>query len=98
MCDQGNSSVNIPVIRYSEVLLIYAEALNELNGGPILQTGRSWGKSVMSDYESPNIFQGKYLKATIDLRQVRTKWKNTIYKRLQNQASKPNFAIVYTFL
>lgn len=36
--------------------------------GPILQIGRSWGKSVTSDYESPNIFQGKYLKATIDLR------------------------------
>lgn len=32
--DQSNSSVNIPVIRYSEVLLIYAEALNELNGRP----------------------------------------------------------------
>lgn len=32
--DQGNSSVNIPVIRYSEVLLMYAEALNEINHGP----------------------------------------------------------------
>lgn len=30
--NQINSSRNIPVIRYSEVLLIYAEALNELNG------------------------------------------------------------------
>lgn len=29
---QGNSSRNFPVIRYSEVLLFYAEALNELNG------------------------------------------------------------------
>lgn len=29
---QVNSSRNIPVIRYAEVLLIYAEALNELNG------------------------------------------------------------------
>lgn len=29
---QNNSSRNIPVIRFSEVLLIYAEALNELNG------------------------------------------------------------------
>jgi len=33
--NQGaNSKVNFPVIRYSEVLLLYAEALNELNGGP----------------------------------------------------------------
>jgi len=33
--NQGaNSKLNFPVIRYSEVLLLYAEALNELNGGP----------------------------------------------------------------
>ncbi len=35
---QGNqaasSKVNFPVIRYAEVLLLYAEALNELNGSP----------------------------------------------------------------
>lgn len=30
----GQSSKNIPIIRYAEVLLIYAEALNELNGKP----------------------------------------------------------------
>src|ERR1700754_418201 len=33
--NQGaNSKVNFPVIRYAEVLLLYAEALNELNGAP----------------------------------------------------------------
>jgi len=30
--NQGQSSKNFPIIRYAEVLLIYAEALNELNG------------------------------------------------------------------
>lgn len=30
--NQGQSSKNLPIIRYAEVLLIYAEALNELNG------------------------------------------------------------------
>jgi len=30
----ANSKVNFPVIRYAEVLLLYAEALNEVNGGP----------------------------------------------------------------
>jgi len=30
----GNSSKNLPIIRYAEVLLIYSEALNEVNGGP----------------------------------------------------------------
>lgn len=33
--NQGaNSKINFPVIRYAEVLLLYAEALNELNGAP----------------------------------------------------------------
>ena len=33
--NQGaNGKINFPVIRYAEVLLLYAEALNELNGGP----------------------------------------------------------------
>ncbi len=30
----ANSKINFPVIRYVEVLLLYAEVLNELNGGP----------------------------------------------------------------
>lgn len=30
--NQGQSSKNLPIIRYAEVLLIYAEAANELNG------------------------------------------------------------------
>jgi hypothetical protein len=30
----GNSSKNLPIIRYADVLLIFAEALNELNQGP----------------------------------------------------------------
>ncbi len=32
--NQGQSSKNLPIIRYAEVLLIYAEALNEQNGNP----------------------------------------------------------------
>ncbi len=30
----ANSKINFPVIRYSDVLLLYAEVLSELNGGP----------------------------------------------------------------
>jgi hypothetical protein len=30
----GNSKVNFPVLRYSDVLLLYAEILNEINGAP----------------------------------------------------------------
>ncbi|RAJ08177.1 putative outer membrane starch-binding protein [Chitinophaga skermanii] len=32
--NQGQSSKNLPIIRYAEVLLIYAEALNESSGAP----------------------------------------------------------------
>lgn len=32
--NQSQSSKNLPIIRYAEVLLIYAEALNENNNGP----------------------------------------------------------------
>ena len=32
--DLTDGSTNWPVIRYAEVLLIYAEALNEVNSGP----------------------------------------------------------------
>ncbi|MEI6948397.1 RagB/SusD family nutrient uptake outer membrane protein [Paraflavisolibacter sp. H34] len=35
--NQGQSSKNLPILRFSEVLLIRAEALNELNGAPTTQ-------------------------------------------------------------
>ena len=33
--NQSTSGVNFPVIRYAEVLLLYAEVLNEINGEPV---------------------------------------------------------------
>lgn len=35
--NQSQSSKNLPIIRYAEVLLIHAEALNELNNAPVAQ-------------------------------------------------------------
>lgn len=32
--NQAQSGINYPVIRYADILLLYAEVLNELNGGP----------------------------------------------------------------
>jgi hypothetical protein len=32
--NQSISGINYPVIRYAEILLLYAEVLNEINGGP----------------------------------------------------------------
>jgi hypothetical protein len=34
LTSQAQSGLNFPVIRYADVLLLYAEILNELNGGP----------------------------------------------------------------
>ncbi|HKO82022.1 MAG TPA: RagB/SusD family nutrient uptake outer membrane protein [Chitinophagaceae bacterium] len=34
LTNQAQSGLNIPVIRYADVLLLYAETLNEINGGP----------------------------------------------------------------
>ena len=34
LTNQAQSGLNFPVIRYADVLLMYAEALNEINGGP----------------------------------------------------------------
>ncbi len=34
LTNQSSSGLNFPVIRYADVLLMYAEALNEINGGP----------------------------------------------------------------
>jgi hypothetical protein len=33
--NQTTSGINYPVIRYAEILLLYAEVLNELSGGPV---------------------------------------------------------------
>ena len=37
LTNQTKSGVNYPVIRYAEILLLEAEVLNELNGGPTAQ-------------------------------------------------------------
>jgi hypothetical protein len=34
LTNQGQSGLNFPVIRYADILLLYAETLNEINGGP----------------------------------------------------------------
>lgn len=34
LAPQSTSGINYPIIRYSEILLLYAEVLNEINGGP----------------------------------------------------------------
>jgi len=65
--NQGaNGKMNFPVIRYAEVLLLYAEALNELYGGPTpdaaasinIVRGRAYGSYSAS---------GKYSNHTYDL-------------------------------
>ncbi len=37
-------------------------------GGPVLQIGRNWGPAVSDDYISPFIFNGKYIKANVNIK------------------------------
>lgn len=58
----GQSSVNLPLFRYAEVLLIYAEALNEINGptsvtyDAVDQVRRRAGIPALADL-TPNLSQ-----------------------------------------
>ncbi|MBO4598183.1 MAG: RagB/SusD family nutrient uptake outer membrane protein [Bacteroidaceae bacterium] len=59
---QGQSSINLPLIRYAEVLLIYAEALNEIEGPSAVaydavdQVRRRAGIPTLAEIE-PNLSQ-----------------------------------------
>lgn len=71
---QTNSSVNIPVLRYSDVLLMYAEALNEINGGPtgeayaaIDQVRKRAGVRPLSEL-SPSLQQDSFREAVFEER------------------------------
>ncbi|MFO7934896.1 MAG: RagB/SusD family nutrient uptake outer membrane protein [Bacteroidales bacterium] len=60
--ETGESGANFPVMRYAEVLLIYAEALNELNSGPtpqaydavnlVRQRARNGNDTILPDLEN----------------------------------------------
>ena len=57
----GNSKVNFPVIRYADVLLLYAEVLNELYGAPNIEAYRAINivRSRAFNYYTGNGFYSK---------------------------------------
>ncbi|WP_345233064.1 RagB/SusD family nutrient uptake outer membrane protein [Olivibacter ginsenosidimutans] len=57
------SNQNIPVIRFAEVLLIYAEALNEANHGPTMEAYNAINQVIRRAYGKPTTVAD----ATIDL-------------------------------
>ena len=62
----GNSKVNFPVLRYSDVLLLYAEVLNEINGAPTADAIKAINivrSRAFNSYSS----NGNYSKAIYDL-------------------------------
>lgn len=72
--NQAQSSVNLPIIRYAEVLLIYAEALNEWKKGPtpeaydaIDQVRTRAGISKLQDI-SPNLSEDDFREAVFQER------------------------------
>lgn len=54
--NQGQSSKNLPIIRYAEVLLIYAEAVNELSSPPSDQA--IWALNEVRRRASATLFEG----------------------------------------
>ncbi len=71
---QTNSSVNIPVIRYADLLLIYAEALNEIHHGPTTEAYQAIDKvrkragiQLLSE-KSPSLSQDDFREAVFEER------------------------------
>lgn len=85
-----NSNQNIPVIRYAEVLLMYAEALNEVNHGPTADAydavnkviRRAYGKTIdvpdstvdLKDLDYTGFQQAVYLQRRKELMMEFQRW------------------------
>jgi len=54
LTNQAQSGVNFPVLRYSDILLLYAETLNELNGGPDADAYAAINRVRARAYARPN--------------------------------------------
>ncbi len=61
----GRSIVNIPIIRFADVLLIYAEAANMANGGPTRETIEAINKVI--DRANGYVEIPEYPRATMDM-------------------------------
>lgn len=95
---EGGTGINYPYMRYADVLLMYAEALNEINDGPTadakaaLETVRERAfrstPAKVTDYPQSN--KAEFLKAVLDERMFEfagenMRWRDLVRNNLYNE-------------
>ena len=88
----GNTGINFPYMRYTDVLLMYAEAANELNDGPtdaakaalrqVRQRAFTNPEKIDSYIESMSGSKDDFLKAVLDERKFEFAGENMRWKDL----------------
>ena len=103
----GNTGINYPYMRYADVLLMYAEAANELNNGPTAEAiealrqvrMRAFGDAAKVDAYLAGVQGSKedFLKAVLDERRLEfagenMRWRDLVRNNLYSEV------LYYTFL
>ncbi len=102
---EGSTGINFPYMRYTDVLLMFAEADNELNGGPTADATmaleqvrarafRSTNPAKISDY--PKGSKEEFLKAVLDERKFEfagenMRWRDLVRNNQYNLVTYYNF-------
>ena len=102
----GNTGINVPYMRYTDVLLMYAEAANELNDGPtdaakaalrqVRQRAFTNPEKIDSYIESMSGSKDDFLKAVLDERKFEfagenMRWKDLVRNNLLAENTYYNF-------
>ena len=102
----GNTGINFPYMRYTDVLLLYAEAANELNDGPtdaakaalrqVRQRAFTNPEKIDSYIESMSGSKDDFLKAVLDERKFEfagenMRWKDLVRNNLLAENTYYNF-------
>ena len=102
----GNTGINFPYMRYTDVLLMYAEAANELNDGPtdaakaalrqVRQSAFTNPEKIDSYIESMSGSKDDFLKAVLDERKFEfagenMRWKDLVRNNLLAENTYYNF-------
>ena len=103
----GNTGINYPLMRYADVLLMYAEAANEVNEGPTAEAidalkqvrMRAFGDAAKVDAYLAGVQGSKedFLKAVLDERKLEfggenMRWRDLVRNNLYSEA------IAYSFM
>lgn len=95
---EGSTGINYPYMRYADVLLMYAEALNELNNGPTAEAkaaleqvrARAFRSAPQKVTDYPSANKEEFLKAVLDERKFEfagenMRWRDLVRNNLFNE-------------